>query len=269
MMLDSVADTPRLSAPDLILSLLDSAPRPQISAASLVAAGALFGIDSRTIRVAAARLVKNDVLTSAARGVYSVGERGDRLHRAVVSWADVESGIKPWRGEWVAVYQAHLKRANKTAVRARERALRLKGFAAVDAGLAVRPANLRLSLAGVRDGLIDLGLDPSANLFLITQTEPAAGFERLWDTAALEARYAKHLHDLQRSIRRLPSLDTFAAAQETLLVGRGVTRDIVLDPLLPREMIDTDLRGEMIQAMKAYDVLGKRCWRAFYAALDD
>ena len=259
----------KLSAPDLILSLLDSAPQPQIRAASLIEAGALFGIDPRAIRVAAARLVKNKVLTTTARGVYSVGGRGDRLHRTVISWANMESAIKPWRGAWVGVYQGHLKRTDKTAVRARERALRLQGFAAVDSGLAVRPANLTLSLAGIRVALIELGLDPAANLFLIQETEPAARFERLWDTAALEARYASHIANLEQSTRRIPDLDTFAAAKETLLVGRGVTRDIVMDPRLPGEMIDAQLRTTMIERMKTYDVLGKDCWRTFYAALDD
>jgi phenylacetic acid degradation operon negative regulatory protein len=256
----------KLSAPDLVLSLLDSAPQPQIRAASLIEAGALFGIDSRAIRVAVARLVKNNVLTTVSRGIYGVGGGGDRLHRAVISWADVESSIKPWRGEWLAVYQ-HLKGANKTAVRARDRALRLQGFAAVDSTLAVRPANLRRDLTDTRNVLIEFGLNPGASLFLITNIEPTADFERLWDTHALEARYARHIRDLERSTRRVAKLDVFGAAKETLLVGRGVTRDIVIDPLLPGEMIDAQLRGEVIRQMQIYDVLGKDCWRAFYAAL--
>ena len=257
----------KLSAPTLILSLLDSAPQPQITAAAMIQAGGLFGIDSRAIRVAAARLVKNDVLATVARGVYGVGGRGDRLHRAVVSWAHVESGLKPWSGRWVAVYQAHLKRANKTAVRARERALRLKGFASVDSGLAVRPENLKLAMAGIRDELIELGLDAMASLFLVEAVEPKARFERLWDVPAIEARYAENIRKLRHSTRRVPSLDAFAAAQETLLIGRNVTRDIVMDPLLPQEMINAQLRGEVLERMKAYDRLGKDCWRAFYKAL--
>jgi len=258
----------KLSARDLILSLLDSAPEPRIRAASLIEAGALFGIDSRAIRVAVARLVKDRVLTTAARGVYKVGGRGDHLHRTVTSWVNTGSTLKPWDGTWLAVYLGNLKRANRTAVRARERALRLKGFAALDSYLAVRPANLDIPLARIRAGLIELGLGTRANLLLIEQAEPALEFEDLWDTAALESRYLRHIRDLQRSTGRINGLDTFAAAKETLLVGREVTRDIVLDPLLPDEMVDTELRTEMIEQMKIYDVLGKNCWRKFYAALD-
>ena len=259
---------PKLSAPDLILSLLDSAPQPQIKAASLVAAGALFGIDPRAIRVAVTRLVKGDVLATVSRGIYSVGDRGDRLHRAVVSWSDVDSSTKPWKGGWLAVYQAHIKRADKTARRARERALRLQGFAAVDAAFAVRPANLRRCLTEIRAGLIELGLDAAASVFLIEETEPAAGFEALWDAKALEARYANHIRNLQLSTDRVSGLDVYQAAAETLLIGRGVTRDIVMDPLLPPQLVDAELRGEMIKAMRAYDRLGKECWRRFYAALE-
>lgn len=259
---------PRLSAPELILSLLDSAPQPQIKAASLVAAGALFGIDPRAVRVAVTRLVKDDVLATVSRGIYSVGDRGDRLHRAVVSWSDMESSTKPWNGGWLAVYQAHSKRADKKARRARERALRLQGFAAVDSALAVRPANLRLCMAEIRAGLIELGLDAAASLFLIEETEPAAGFEALWDTKALEARYANHIRNLQLSTTHVSDLDVYQAAAETLQIGRGVTRDIVMDPLLPSQLINAELRSEMIKAMRVYDRLGKDCWRRFYAALE-
>ncbi len=54
----SYTEAPALSARELILAIVDSAAKPNLSAAYLVRAGALYDIDSRAIRVAIARLVK-------------------------------------------------------------------------------------------------------------------------------------------------------------------------------------------------------------------
>jgi phenylacetic acid degradation operon negative regulatory protein len=237
-------DGSNLSARRLILALLDSAPAPQIRAASLIAAGELFGMDPGAIRVATARLVRDRVLQSTARGVYTVGGGGAGLHRTVQSWTDLEATLKPWTGEWLAVYLGRLKRTNKTMVRARERALQLKGFAKIDSGLAVRPANLRGSLPELLEDLRLLGLDPSASLYRIAESAGDSDFTALWDTNELSAR---------------------AAAKQTLLVGRAAIRDILRDPLLPAELVDARLRRELVSRMKRYDRLGKSCWRAFYA----
>ena len=170
MLFIGVVDDVNLSARQLILALLDSAPTPQIQAASLVAAGELFGMDAGAIRVATARLVRDRILESTRRGVYTVGGGGAGLHRTVLSWADLEQTLKPWTGDWLAIYLGSLKRTNKTQVRARERALQLKGFATFDSGLAVRPANLKAALPELLEDLRLLGLDTSAGLYLIAAT---------------------------------------------------------------------------------------------------
>ena len=256
-----------LSAPEFVLSLLDSAPNVEIRVASLVAAAAAFDIDSRAVRVALARLAKQGILNALERGVYRAGRRGHGVQQAVASWATAEATLKPWDGQWLAVYQGQLKRTDKTAVRARERALRMKGFQAIDAGLAVRPANLRADLANVHAELVDLGLDPDGRLLVIAEAQPGVEFGSLWDREALEARYRQHLSAMAGSTAAIAKQDAVSAARETLLVGRAVTRDIVLDPLLPKQLVDTGLRQRMITAMKRYDRLGKRCWRTFYTAI--
>ena len=259
-----------LSAPELILSLADAAPEPRLSAADLVAAGALLGIDTGTIRVAAARLVKKGVLEQPTRGQYRLGSRGGELHRRILAWHRVEEQLAHWDGRWIGIFTAHLGRSDKSGLRARERALRLKGFAAARPGLAVRPANLRTQPAELRAELAELGLDEDALLLGIDATDPAHPFDpaSLWDLAALEQSYRANCARLEASTSRLPRLDTQSAARETLLVGRAVMRDILIDPLLPEAMVDTALRRHMIDAMRRYDRLGKNCWRAFYRSLE-
>jgi phenylacetic acid degradation operon negative regulatory protein len=258
-----------LSAPELILSLADSAPRPRLTAANLVAAGALLGIDAGAMRVAAARLVKKGVLEQQSRGVYRLGGRGGELHRRVQAWHRVEDQLAPWEGRWICVFTGHLSRSDKSCLRTRERSLRLKGFAAARPGLAVRPANLRTPLPALRGELTQLGLDQDALVLGIDGPDPEHPFdpEALWDIAGLERRYQDNCARLEASTERLPGLDAQSAARETLLVGRTVMRDIVTDPLLPEVMVDTVLRRRMIEAMVAYDRVGKDCWRGFYRSL--
>jgi phenylacetic acid degradation operon negative regulatory protein len=263
-----IVDDSNLSSRRLILALLDSAPAPQIRAASLIAAGELFGMDPGAIRVATARLVRDRVLQSTARGVYTVGGGGAGLHRTVLSWTDLEATLKPWTGEWLAVYLGRLKRTNKTRVRARERALQLKGFAKIDSGFAVRPANLRASLPELLEGLRLLGLDPSASLYRIAESAGDSGFGELWDTDGLARLYRHHIDEIARSTQDIAELSPRAAAKQTLLVGRAAIRDILRDPLLPAELVDARLRRELVSRMKRYDRLGKSCWRAFYAEVD-
>jgi phenylacetic acid degradation operon negative regulatory protein len=264
-----VSDPDALSAPELILTLADSTTQPRLTAAGLVAAGALLGIDAGAIRVAAARLVKKGVLEQRTRGVYGLGRRGGEMHRRVQAWHRVEAQLAPWDGRWIGVFTGHLGRSDKSGLRARERALRLKGFAPARPGLAVRPANLRAHLPELRLELAELGLDPDALVLGIDLPDPHHPFDprALWDTAALERRYLEHCAHLQASTARVPELDVQSAARETLLLGRAVMRDILTDPLLPEAMVDTARRRQMIEAMVAYDRLGKGCWRAFYRSL--
>jgi phenylacetic acid degradation operon negative regulatory protein len=221
------------------------------------------------MRVAVARLVKKGVLKQHGRGVYQLGNRGDILHRRVQAWHRVEEQLTEWNGRWLGVLSGHLMRSDKSALRSRERALRLKGFAAAAPGLAVRPANLRPTLAEVRSELLDLGLDREALVVGIDAADPDQPFDpaALWDTAGLEKRYRSHIEGLAASVARLPDLDVQSAARETLLLGRAVMRDVLVDPLLPEALIDAASRRRMIAAMVDYDVRGKACWRAFYGAL--
>ena len=257
---------PALSAPDLIFALLDSARRPELPVGYFVTCAELLEIDPQTVRVALTRLVKQDILESPARGLYRIASGGTRMRELVRGWAEIDRQLKPWHGGWVAIYLAHLRGSAKRAVRARERALHLAGFAPADKALWVRPDNLAEPLDKLRARLVSLGLDPAATAVLIGDVAPAAALDpaTLWDAPALEATYQQHCAELAASTDRLPSLDLHAAARETLLLGRAVTHTILTDPLLPDALVDTNLRAKMVARMRDYDRLGKRTWREFF-----
>lgn len=256
------------SARELILTLIDSAASKTLSARYFVAAGELFEVDPRSIRVALGRLVKDGSLAQVERGIYSLGSRGGTLHRLVRNWSRVETSLKPWRGGWLTVLTGHLARSDRTKKRSRERALRLFGFAESRTGLWVRPDNLVTDMQSLHASLLELGLDDDALAAVVSELLPREAIDAasLWDRAALEARYTDHLQALSASMAKLASLPAEHAATETLLLGRAVTRDILLDPLLPDELVNTTLRRNMVEAMRQYDRQGRSFWRAFYKA---
>ncbi len=257
------------SAPDLILSIADSVSRPTLTSAQLIAAGALFGIDSRAIRVALTRLTRNGVLQALERGEYGLGPKGDRMHAAVVAWDGLEDTVKPWTRGWIAVHTGPLKRGDRSAVRARERAMRLKGFAPLESGLWIRPDNLTDSIDDVRSALVSLGLDDRARVLLVMQLSPHSpgAIERLWDRKRLERGYRQNIDRLAASTARVKRMSVGDAARETLMVGRSVTSAILLDPLLPQELVDVALRKRLNSDMRDYNRLGRNAWKAFYATL--
>ncbi|MDA1075090.1 MAG: hypothetical protein O3A63_10075 [Proteobacteria bacterium] len=257
-----------ITATDLILALVDSAVDPALPASYLINVGQLFDLDAGNIRVALTRLVKRKVLAQRDRGHYGLGRRAETLHRANRRWATVEEGLKTWDGDWLAVNLTHLPRRKKTDVRRWGKALQFYGLAQASPGLWLRPANLRIDPQALHDDLVSLagGVMGSAWLYRITDLVPADQIDpaSLWDIAGLESAYQIWSERLKSSTKTLQQQDYQGAARETLLVGRAVTRLILIDPLLPEEMIDTQARSRLITAMREYDRIGKRIWRKLY-----
>ncbi len=266
MRMPTPPDSPPLSARELILTLMDSTSARALSASYLIAAGRLFDMDPGSVRVALARLVREGSLTGAGRGSYALGSRAGTLHSLVRNWSRAEASLVDWQGEWLTVLVGHLARSNKAAVRGNERALNLFGFAEMATGLWVRPANLTRTLDQVRADLLELGLVPGSLCAQIRQFAPPERLapRELWQTDTLTQRYHENVERLSASTARLTGLDDASAARETLLIGRDVTRAILLDPLLPDALVDAGARRRMIEAMRDYDRIGKSYWREFF-----
>ncbi|RLQ23168.1 PaaX [Seongchinamella sediminis] len=255
------------SAKRLILSMLAAPSLSRVEIGTLVTWGALFGIDSPTIRVTASRLLRQGLLASPARGVYQIGPRGKLLSETARAWVTAEQRVREWSGDWLLVHSAHLGRSNKSALRARERAFRLCGFRPWAPGLDCRPANLVEPAGDTRERLLQLGLDSDA-IVIVASALPGTRTQelfRLWPVKPLQQAYAKHIRAMERSLKRLPGLPLAAAARETVQVGEAVIRQISNDPMLPRELIDTARRQQMIELMIDYDRVGRRIWEQFNA----
>ncbi len=260
----------RLSAKSVAIDLLSTMPsRYPVAVAALLSAAAALGIGENSMRVALARLRARGLVESDERGLYRLSAAAEPVNREVRAWRSIEQGVSEWDGSWVAVETGELPRGDRKGsrrrARMRVRALQLLGFEALSAALRVRPDNLVGGVPVVRQRLAALGYAPAPVVFKLSALDPDtdARARSLWDVSALEAGYAAIRARLAVSAERLSSLSTEEAMAESFRLGGEAVRRIVLDPLLPEPIVDTDARRALVDEMRRYDRIGRECWRAW------
>lgn len=257
----------RPTAKQLILSLLSQPNMATLSLRQLVAWGELLGQKPAAIRVTAGRLVKEDLLETARRGVYQIGPAGLVLKAKASEWMTTLDQIRDWKDGWLCVHTAHIGKANRHNLRNRTRAFRLFGFKELVDGVWIRPDNLVLTPAQMYAKLCQLGLEPDAVLLRSDVIAHGRGQSPLgiWDGDALNAGYDEGVELLRRSQQELKGQDLRSVTRETFLIGEHVIRQINADPLLPNDCIDSSKRENLVQAMKQYSAFCHSQWAEFLA----
>lgn len=255
-------EKPELTGSDLVLDLLATHSAHELSVSSLCQAGALVGQTEQTVRVALTRLVKEGKVTSPARGYYAWNPVGNSLLLDVENWIAKERRSSPWHGGWVGILDSGVPRRNKTGWRAHERAMKLRGFERLSAGLSVRPDNLIGGAKALRKDMEGLGLAPEAHVFevhaLSGQDEQAA--RALWDKDDMLREYKVLVDRVSQHLARLDKLPPETAAAESLIFGRSVIRQIIRDPLLPEELLPCKQRLKLISLMQEYQTVAIKIW---------
>lgn len=252
---------PRPSGPDLMLDLL-MARGQALPASALLRAGALLGLGETTVRVSLTRLVAQGKIARHGRGSYQAQAQGPSLSRTVDGWRLRESRRTPWQGRWLAVHDAAVPRSDKTRWRHHQLALGLRGFAMLEQGLLVRPDNLAGGLAVQREELHALGLSGSALMFLAQDFDEAtlARARALWDVRALQSAHRHWLGVVQASHARLDGMPLPSALRESLLLGRQAIAHLLRDPLLPEELMPSNARKALHQALRTYQDKALELW---------
>ena len=184
------------------------------------------------------------------------------------SGGNLDELAKPWSGAWIGVFDASVPRSDRAALRRHERAMRLRGFRELQGGLWIRPANLRDSVAELREHLRALGLHPAALVVGLHDLDDDARAKAtsLWDTAAMLATYRALTDELLASKSKLERLPLDTAAAESMVLGRDVIRHINLDPVLPEELMPHRALTNLIRTMTDYDQQARQIWRRFMRA---
>jgi|SRR5271166_167926 len=264
-------DTPRaLTAKQLVIDFLSNRSPKKMSARLIVDTASALGFTEQSVRMALTRVVEDGLAVSRERGIYQLAPSGEVMRREVRKWRNISNLTQPWSGAWVSVYDAPIRRSNRAAIRRHEQALRLRGFCELLTGLWIRPANLRDSVADLRDQLRALGLHPDAIVAAIGELDEHTR-ERamhLWNTKALLESYQRLTRAMNASTRRVEHLPIEVAAGETLVLGRDVLRHINLDPLLPAELMPERPLRDLVETMIAYDDMARQIWRRFMSQFE-
>jgi phenylacetic acid degradation operon negative regulatory protein len=253
----------------LILSLLLAAQGEPLTAREAVVACDLFGIRENAARVTLARLSTAGLVEAVGRGTYRLTPRAAGFATEIATWRDAEKRLRKWSGQYVAAHCGALARGDRTALRRRDRALRLLGLRELEPDLYLRPDNLEGGVDEARRRLQSLGLDGEATVFLAGgfDAEREARARGLWDGRALSAGYAKTRAGLERWLAQAGKLDPDVAARESFLMGDHAIRQLVFDPLLPEPLVDVDSRRAFVDVLRRFDAAGRTLWRTFYRAV--
>lgn len=271
-------EVPVPSAPELVLDLL-TADGGTLSSNALCRAGALMGIRETTLRVGLTRLAAEGKIGRGERGEYrldhaldqSLDHRRDRqgiaLSRAVGGWHHRPTPSIAWQGDWLAVHDTSVQRADKTAWRHHALALRLRGFAVLGPGLHLRPDNRSGGIDAERTQLFELGLSPQALVFRLAGLDDAAqtAARKLWNIPALTADCRRLQLALERSEARLATQPIDVAVRESLLLGRAVIAHLIRDPLLPPELMSPAPRDALLHMTQRYQGKARALWRQWLA----
>jgi phenylacetic acid degradation operon negative regulatory protein len=168
--------------------------------------------------------------------------------------------MRRWDGSWIGVHGAGTRSARER--RRRVRALRLLGFRRLETGLEIRPDNWVGGADVLRKELAALGLTPSVPVFRLSDLDPAtqARALALWDPAPLVSGQRRTRERLDTSLARLGDLPRQQAMVESFELGGDGIRQLVLDPLLPEEIVPGTERRALVSSMRRYDAAGRRAW---------
>ena len=257
-----------LTARELVIDFLSNRYPREMSVQEIAGVGNALGFSEQSLRMALTRLVEQSVAANPGRGLYRLSPSGEAMRDEVRKWRNLDDLAKPWSGGWIGVFDAAVPRSDRAALRRHERAMRLRGFRELQAGLWVRPANLRDSVAELREHLRALGLHPGALVVGLNDLddEARAKATSLWDTAAMLARYRALADELIASKRKLERIPLDTAAAESMVLGRDVIRHINLDPVLPEELMPQRALSDLIRVMSDYDQNARQIWRRFMRA---
>ena len=257
-----------LTARELVIDFLSNRYPREMSAAEILGVGTALGFTEQSLRMALTRLVEGAVAANPGRGLYRLSRSGEAMRLEVRKWRNLDDLAKPWSGAWIGVFDAGVPRSDRAALRRHERAMRLRGFRELQAGLWIRPANLRDSVAELRDQLRALGLHPAALVVGLNDLDDdsRAKATGLWDTGAMLATYRALADELLASKTRLERLPLDTAAAESMVLGRDVIRHINLDPVLPEELMPQRALKNLISTMSDYDQQARQIWRRFMRA---
>jgi phenylacetic acid degradation operon negative regulatory protein len=216
----------RMTARSVVLSVLLGAHPAWASAAELIRLTSDFGIREPTLRVALTRMVGAGDLIRSADG-YRLAER--LLARQRRQDDAMRPQLRPWRGYWTTVIVTSVGTDPRTRAALRT-TLHDKRFGELREGVWMRPDNLE----------VDLDAELRARVRIVQARDDAAAelAGQLWDLSS----WARTGH------RLLAEMSEAANVPARFVVAAAIVRHLLIDPVLPSELLPADWPGAPLRA---------------------
>ena len=251
----------KVTPKNLLLGVLQTSTAEAIPIKVITHIGELFGFTSNVMRVNVTRLLGAGVLGQDERGCYRLKKKNNLMAQLIDGWHLGEGRRVEWDRTWFMVCLP-----NKKSVAGHKdniNALSYLGFKASDEFIWVRPNNLTYSRQICWDYLLQLGLTPNSQLFVVAEADQdieSRWLKDLWPIQQHQKNYRELLKSLINSQQVLKTMPLDQAVVESFIFGSKVVNTLAIDPLLPEQMMSTKYRERLTDAMHEYDLIGQKIW---------
>lgn len=250
-----------ITAKSLLLDLLRASEPKTCPVSFLVEIGHIFGISENSIRVTITRLLGKKIIEQDERGYYRLLDAENPLREWVSGWLSGEDRVVAWEGSWLSLSIAPSLKAKE--LKSIEVAAFRLGFREVWRKYWLRPDNLAKDNKTLRRQITRMS---GVSAFILTSSDQvlladdSVGIESLWDVRVLQENYRTQISALKKRLSNPKKYSIETVVKDTFTIGGDVIYLLAVDPLLPQEMIDTQLRGELTQLMYRYDRSFRPVW---------
>jgi phenylacetic acid degradation operon negative regulatory protein len=260
------ASLPPLSAKALLLDMLRMVHPLALPVSLLVHTAELLGLSENALRVNITRLLAREQIEQDERGYYRLGKQVEPVGQWLQQWQRGERRVKKWRGDWLLLHST-----NELKSKEQNELFKMAsyfGFRELMPGICIRPNNLSQTLDELAKKISGFS---HVDAFMITQSDdfvsPAVktfNLNSLWNREQLEQQYQEIIETLKKGIQQASSLSVEKSFRDSYFVGAEVHHRFALDPLLPAEMINVDLRKQVVELFTAYDACYRPAWIKFF-----
>lgn len=221
----------------------------------------IFGITINNLRVALTRLVAKGLISNDGRSIYRLTPKAVAKRDFINRWQSDQASNQPWDKSWIT---CHLPKGTERSARKKTLlALEWYGFKPGLEQMWIRPNNLKLNLTELMSSLRELGLEPEARAFILSQVEDSLQTHwqnNLWLIKKLDQDYADLIQVLDNSLKTVKQNSLHQSLHETCVLGGEAIHLLAIDPLLPAEIRPSDKYQQLQKSMLIYEKMGREMW---------
>lgn len=232
---------------DLIFGLMATFNKKEFSISYLKYLTEPFKITESSLRTNLSRMTRKDLLKSrheGKRAYYSFGRRGKTI-KSNVALSFKSLNCSRWDNSWLGVLFSvpDIKKSERYYIRKKLLAYR---FVSLYPGFWIRPFNKK---ENIKESLKNLIENKYCRMIRFQYFNGLSNKEvaKLWKLNEINKSFINGLRIIKRSRDKLEKLLPKQALIEEMIVGNKIVKILFKDPLLPKNFLLKDWRGEELK----------------------